>query len=237
MLLHDQALLMLAIACLYLYDSALFLFHNEVVLEAGGRGYIVSTGLVMELRGRHLFLPNPCLPHRAMARLSWPDGGSPDWRPASWNRSRLALRAIAPWTWWLLGLFFVALPLALGLGGEVTLLIWLVLTYLSIVAMLVQVYRHRAALGLAPRAVLALAFDALLCAPFALNMVRKISLRQAEAASLQGFASSMLSVDEQATLIGVLDDRIRTSLDHVEPDSEASKILSAYLNRYRDDLL
>lgn len=237
-MLHDKWLLMLAIACLYLYDSALLLFHNEneVVLEAGGRGYNVSIGSAMELGGKHLFLPNPCFPHRALARLSWPNGGSPDWRPARWKRSQLALCTIAPWTRVLFGLFFVALPLALGFGTDVLLLGWLALTYLSIVAMLVHVYRHRTALGLPPRAVLALAVDALLCAPFALNMIRKISLRQASAATLHVFASSMLSVDECAILAGVLDDRIRTSLDHLEPDSEAITTLSAYLDRYKDDL-
>lgn len=235
-MLHDQWLLMLAIACLYLYDSALMLFHNEVVLEAVGPRYAVSSGSAIELGRRHLFIPNPCFPHRAMARLSWPDGGSPDWRPTCWKRSQLALSVIAPWTWLLLGLFFVALPLALGFATDVVLLLWLALTYLSIVAMLLQVYRHRTALGLAPKVVLALAVDALLCAPFALNMVRKISLQQAHAASLHGFAWSMLSVDERAILAGVLVNRISTSLDHLEPDSEASTRLSAYLDRYKDDL-
>src|SRR6185312_8178370 len=151
MLPHDQWLLMGAVAGLYLYDAALLLFHNEVVLEARRRGYVVSVGSVLELRGRHLFLPNPCFPHRALARLSWPHGGSPDWRPTRWKRSMLALSVIAPWTWLLLGLFFVGLPCALQFGTDVVLLGWLALTYLVIATMLVQVCRHRKALDLAPR--------------------------------------------------------------------------------------
>ena len=233
---HDQWLLMLAIACLYLYDSALLLFHNEVVFETRGRSYVLSTGSEMQLRGKHLFVPNPCCPHRRLARLSWPDGGLADWRPARWSRARPALALIAPWTWLLLGLFFVALPLALAFGTDVLLLAWLVLTYLSIVAMLAHVYHHRTALGLAPRAVLALAVDVLLCAPFALNIIRKISLRQASAATLHGFALSMLSPDERAILTTALEARICTSLDHVEPDSEQAAALRACLNRYKDDL-
>ncbi len=233
---HEHWLLMGAIACLYIYDSALLLFHNEVVLEARPRRYVVSVGSAMEFGGRHLFLPNPCFPHRALARLSWPDGGSADWRPARWKRSQLALSLISPWTWLLLALFFGALPLSLWFGTDAVLLGWLVLTYLTIAAMLVQVFRHRKALGLPPRAVLALAGDALLCAPFALNIVRKISLRQASAATLHAFASSLLSADESATLAAQLHDRIRSSLDHLEPDSDASTTLRGYLNRCKDDL-
>ena len=236
MMLHQHWLLMGAITCLYVYDSALLLFHNEVVLEARHRRYVVSVGSVMEFGRRHLFLPNPCFPHRALARMSWPQGGSPDWRPTRWKRSRLALSLIAPWTWWLLSLFFVALPLALGFGTDLVLLGWLGLTYLSIVGMLVQVFRHRKALGLSSRAVLGLAGDALLCAPFALNMVRKISLHQAAAATLHAFASSLLATDERATLADALRGRISVSLDHVEPGSEASITLSTYLNRCKDGL-
>lgn len=236
MLLHDQWLLMGAIAGLYLYDSVMLLFHNEVALEACSKGYLVSVGSTLELGGRHLFLPNPCFPHRALARLSWPHGGSPDWRPVRWKRSLLALSVIAPWTWLLLALFFVGLPCALQFGTDVVLLGWLLLTYLVIAAMLVQVCRHRKALGLAPRAVVALAVDALLCAPFALNIIRKISLRQASAASLRGFAAAMLSPAENATLAGMLRGRIDISLDHVEPGSEASKTLRGYLNPDEDGL-
>jgi len=236
MLLHDQWLLVVAVAGLYLYDSAMLLFHNEVVLEARGQRYVISAGSAMEFGGRHPWLPNPCFPHRALARLSWPLAGSPDWRPARWRRARLALSVIAPWTWWLLGLFFVGLPLVLRFGSDVVLLGWLVLTYLSIAAMLAQVWRRRKVLGLAPRAVLALAIDALLCAPFALNMVRKISLRQSASASLRGFTSSMLSAAERTAVAGLLRDRIHTSLDHLEPGSEAGAALGAYLDLYKDDI-
>lgn len=230
---HDQWMLMGGVVGLYLYDSALLLFHNEVVLEARRRGYLVSAGGVLEFGGRHLFLPNPCCPHRLLIRAGWPDGESPDRRSARWKRSRLALSIIAPWTWLLLGLFLVALPGALWVGTNVVLLGWLLLTYAAIAAMLLQVYRHRNALNLSRRAVIALAFDALLCAPFAINMVRKISLRQA-APDLRSVAASRLSSAENSVLTGILRERIHTSLSFVEPGSDASDALHAYLKRFED---
>lgn len=235
MTLHDQWLLMGGVIGLYLYDSVLLLFHNEVVLEARRGGYIVSGGSKLEVGGRHLFLPNPCFPQRMLVRLSWPYDSLPGLRLARWKRAKLALSVVAPWTWMLLGLFFVGLPCALLVGTDVTLLGWLLLTYLTIAAMLVQVARHRKALNLSPRAVVALAFDALLCAPFALNIVRKISLRQVAPASLHAFASSTLSPAENAVLAGILRERIRTSLDFVEPGSETSDALHACLKRFEDE--
>lgn len=230
---HDQWLLMAGAALLYLCDSALLLFHNEVVLQVRRRGCLVSTGSALEFAGRRLFVPNPLLPDRVLARLSWPQGGSPDWRPARWRRLRLALLVIAPWTWLLLGLFWVVLPITLRFGTDTMLLGWLLTTYLTIAVMMAQVYRHRKALGLPPRAVLALTIDAFFCAPFALNIIRKISLRQSSSAPLRTFTLSELSVDENAALAVLLSERIRISLDHLEPGSEASNALITYLDQYK----
>lgn len=230
-MLHDQWLLMGGVVGLYLYDSALWLFHNEIVLEARRRNYHVSGGGILEFGGRHLFLPNPCCPHRVLVRLSWSAVESSDRRGTRWIRTRLALSVIARWTWMLLGLFFVGLPCALWVGTNAVLLSWLVLTYLVIGAMLMQVYRYRKALNLSRRAVIALAFDALLCAPFAINTIRKISLRQA-APSLRTAASSLLSSTENAVLTGILRERIQTSLSFMEPGSDASDALLAYWKHF-----
>lgn len=238
MTLHDHWWLMAGIVALYLYDSALLLFHNEIVLEARRSGYLVSGGTAMEFRGRHLFLPNPLCPHRPLIRLSWSvdephDGGA---QPIRWRRIKLALSVIAPWTWMLSGLFFVGLPGVLWFGTDALLLGWLVLTYLTILAMLGQVWVYRKALNLSGRDIAALGFDVLLCAPFAINMVRKISLRQAHSAGFYAFASSTLSAAENAVLCEILRGRIQTSLDFQEPSSSTSHALRAYLKNFEDGI-
>jgi len=234
MALSEPWVLMAGVLGLYLYDAALLLFHDEVVLEARRRGFVVSGGSSLELGGRHLFMPNPCCPHRVLLRLAWSGTASPLQR-VRWQRVGFTLAALAPWTWLLLGLFFVGLPCALWFGSHAVLLGWLLLTYLVIVVMLAQVYRRRKALNLSARAVLALAFDALLCAPFALNIVRKISLRQQAVPDLRRAAASMLTPAQQATLLDLLRGRIRTSLDFVEPGSAASDSLQACLTHFEDN--
>ena len=234
MTLQDQWWLMAGIAGLYLYDSALLLFHDEIVLETRRESHLVSGGAAMEFRHRHLFLPNPLCPQRPLIRMAWrvdePTEGMA--QGLQGRRVRLALSVIAPWTWLLLGLFFVGLPGTLWFGTEQLLLCWLVLTYFAIALMLGRVWRYRKALNLTGRAVAALAIDGLLCAPFAINMVRKISLRQAHPASLRAVAGAMLSPAENAALCGILRDRIQTSLAFHETDTVASDALRSYLKHF-----
>ncbi|WP_158755083.1 hypothetical protein [Dyella sp. S184] len=238
MTLHDHWWLMAGIVALYLYDSALLLFHNEIVLETRRSGCLVSGGAAMEFRGRHPYLPNPLCPHRPLVRLSWSvdeplDGSAHRIR---WRRIKLALSSIAPWAWMLFGLFFVGLPGVLCFGTDALLLGWLVLTYLTIIAMLGQVWVRRKALNLSGRAIAALSLDVLLCAPFAINMVRKISLRQVHSSGLYAFASSTLSAAEKAVLCEILRGRIQASLDFQEPNSGASHALRAYLKNFEDGI-
>ena len=234
MTLQDQWWLMAGIVGLYLYDSALLLFHNEIVLEARRDGYLVSGGTAMEFRHRRLFLPNPLCPQRPLIRMAWrvdePIDKVPQRLPGP--RVRLSLSVIAPWTWLLLGLFFVGLPTTLWFGTEQLLLGWLVLTYLAIALMLGRVWRYRKALNLTNLAVAALAFDGLLCAPFAINMVRKISLRQPHPTSLRALAAGTLSPAENTALCRILRDRIQTSLAFHESDTAASDALRGYLKHF-----
>lgn len=234
MTLQDQWWLMAGIAGLYLYDSALLLFHNEIVLEVRRDGYHVSGGMAMEFRHRRLFLPNPLCPQRSLTRMAWrvDDPAEQTAQRLHGQRVRLALSMIAPWTWLLLGLFFVGLPATLWLGREQLLLGWLVLTYFAILVMLGRIWRYRKALNLTGRAVAALAFDGLLCAPFAINMVRKLSLRQPHRANLRAVAEGVLSPAENAALCKILRDRIETSLAFHEPESAASGALRSYLQHF-----
>lgn len=235
MTLHDQCWLLAAVAALYLYDGALLLFHNEIVLEARRAGWRVYAGTSMEFRSRHLFVPNPLCPQRPLMRLGWrvDEPAQAVAPPPRGRRVMLALSRLAPWTWLLLGLFFAGLPAALWFGTPWLLLGWLLLTYLTIGLMLGRVWRYRKALNLSGRAVLALAFDALLCAPFAINMVRKISLRQPAPARLRGVAAT-LSPAAHAALCRILRERIRLSLAFHEPDTAASQALRGYLQHVED---
>lgn len=237
MILHDGLLLLGGVVALYLYDSALLLYHNEIVLVARRNGYGISGGSAFELGGRHVFLPQPLCPHQALFRLNWPQRGvaDKDAEPMRLRRTMVALSALAPWMWLLLALFVAGLPYALFASGSVVaLLAWIVAVYVIIIATLLQVYRYRKALNLSGRAVMAIAVDALLCAPFALNIVRKIGLRQRLEVDLRTLAATMLPPVAVHDLTDVLGQRIKLSLAFAEPGSAQAQALHAYLNSFEE---
>ncbi|MBE1159419.1 hypothetical protein [Dyella acidiphila] len=236
MSLHDGLLLLGGVVALYLYDSALLLYHNEIVLIGAGGSYRVSAGSGLELGGRHVLLPSPWLPHQPLFRLSWPQQGVYAHEPQSMRnrRVRIGLTAVAPWVLVLLILFGAGLPCVLFVSGRLdVLLAWITLVYAVIVLALLQVYRHRKALNLSGRAVAAIALDALLCAPFALNIVRKIGLRQKLDVDLRTVAKS-LPAPALAELTVILRQRIHTSLGFVEPGDAATHTLTAYLAAFEE---
>jgi hypothetical protein len=235
MTLHDVLLLLGGVVAFYLYDSALLLYHNEIVIVSARSGCRVSGGSTFELRGRHVFLPNPLCPHRPLFRLNWPEHGklSEAGRPASSRRVVVVLSTLAPWMLLLLFLFAVALPyMLLVVQSAQALLAWIATVYAVIIFILFQVHRHRKALNLSGRAVAAIALDALLCAPFALNIVRKIGLRQRFDTDLRVVAATRLSPQAVRDLVGILDERIHASLQFVEPDAPASEALKTYLHHF-----
>jgi hypothetical protein len=232
MSLHDGLLLLGGVVVLYLYDSALLLYHNEIVLIGTRSGYRVSAGSGFEFGGRHVFLPQPLLPHQTLFRLSWPRQGvyASDTQPVRFHRVRVALAAVSPWACLLLLLFAVGLPYVLFVSGRVeALLAWIAAVYAVIVMTMVQVYRYRKALNLQRRAVAAIALDALLCAPFALNIVRKIGLRQHFQVDLRTVAKTVLPPLTIQELITIMRERIHTSLGFLEPGEADFRTLAAYL--------
>jgi hypothetical protein len=76
----------------------------------------------------------------------------------------------------------------------------------------------------------AIALDALLCAPFALNIVRKIGLRQHFDGDLRVVAATRFSPRALDDLADVLHRRIHASLNFIEPDAPAFQALNTYLH-------
>lgn len=228
------------IVLLYLYDSALLLYHDEVAFETR-KGGIVAGGLVLELGGRLLFVPNPLTPHRPLYRLSWLAAPKPDAGGGAASLRRLAgrLSVLAPWSLWLLALFFVGLPGCLWLSGtHAALLAWLVAMYGSILAALGVVVARRRRLALTNRQLWSLAWDALLCPPFALNLLRKISLEHSRRLDLRAVLSDTAGAGASVALARVVQSRIATSLTFAQAGGDQEGALRgamAFYRRFADD--
>ena len=165
---------------LYLYDSALLLFSNEAVLTPRGKDRWLagfgSTGTTF--KGKGLYIPNPLLPARPVFRLAWAfEGGAA--RPVDpWAGGRKAFARFAPLTWSLAAVMFVLLPVSLtGRFGDWLLLLAFLLIYVNVLCILVLLWVSRKKYSLAAGSFAAIALDLLVCPPFALNLIRRLSLR------------------------------------------------------------
>ncbi|MBL8532534.1 MAG: hypothetical protein JNL33_01660 [Betaproteobacteria bacterium] len=173
-----EVLLMAAILGLYLYDSAQLLYRNEAVLiPAGQNDWIVGFGSEhLGVLRKELYIPNPLLMHRPMFRMSWQLEGN----DAATSLAQPPVRAffpLAPLVWSMAIALFVFLPVGFFTRlGEPVLLLALVLLFTSILLALAWTWAHRGELQLSARRFLGLAFESLVCPPFALNLIRHLSM-------------------------------------------------------------
>jgi hypothetical protein len=178
--LEDAILLMGLVALLYVGDSTLLLHRNEgVLLAAGGKRWSVDLGSRdFRLAGKHVFIPNPLLPHRPLFRLTWQLEGAAAGTADDWDAHREAVRPLAPFIWAIAIALFVLLPLGFFTRlGDPPLVAALVLLYAGIIAALTWVWRNRLKFALDGKQFAGLAFESLVCSPLALNLTRKLCAR------------------------------------------------------------
>lgn len=232
MRLSAEASLMLLAAALYLYDSLLLLSSNEAVLLRGwGRRWSAGFGANQwKLGGKEPYLPNPFAPQHPLFRLAWTfegeakeaaAGAAPLQAPAwiDWLGTTVVTSAIC---------IFVLLPLGLfssvGTAFTVSAVAGL---YLSILASLGMVFRRRGELGLSDWQFAGMAFQCLVCPPFAVNLVRKVCTRVVvdepftQAAQRTVRPEDMLEVNAQCLL------RIEEQIDFEVPDTPRMQALQA----------
>jgi hypothetical protein len=172
---------MFLVVGLYFYDSGLLLFCNEGILVPAARGWKIQFGFrEPRIAGKELFLPAPWLLHRPMYRLSWQfEGGIAQTQLLERHVMRHAPPILVLLVWSIAMVLFLLLPLGLftSLGSRI-LIAAAGLLYLSIVFALGYLWAHRETLGLTGKQVGKLAFEYLICPPFALNLIRAVSLAQ-----------------------------------------------------------
>lgn len=218
----------------YLLDSAQFLYGNELLfVRTRGRWRNVAASEAL-LLGRRVLLPNPLTPFAPLMRLCWSESttsGAPPARAAAPGLRR-ALRPLQFGVMFLLMLIAVALPATLLCYGQgLPLLMLLASVYVLNLGMTFWIWRRRAALGLAKRACAILSVDLLACPPFAINLVRKITMQQPLAGDPLLFARAQFTAAGFSALCALLARRIRQELAADEPGGERYRKLEALAQR------
>ncbi len=129
----------------------------------------------------------------------------------------------------LLALFFVGLPLVSFLYGSGPQLLWLfLLIYIDICVMLVLVYIRKDIFGISNKRYCVLLFESVVCAPFALNIVRKLCLYRSLSGDPIEFAKRSFGQEVFHNMVDVICWRIGEQLELIEEDTTRYSSLRSY---------
>ena len=213
-------MLLLGILAFYVYDAALLLYADEVVFMRKARRWSAAIGDGAIVGGRYLAFPALLSPGSPVFRAAWDADLGGEVRPTT----ATVLGVLRPLRWqaWLLALaLFAVVPLALALHFPPTWLLGvLAVIYLPTALAMLHIARRREILGLTRREVAAIAFDVLACPPFALNLVRRVSLRCGLADAAPVFADAVLDAASRARLQQSLDARRALLAGDPEPSAK-----------------
>ncbi len=218
----------------YLYDSAQLLWHNELLYVRGAGHWRAEGPSAISWFGRRLYLPNPLLPQRPGFRIHW---NLVDQRTTLVALPDDFLRALRPigLISLLLGWLLLLLPLISWTLGTGLALLLLFAAYYGLASLAVAfMLRHRAALRLSGSACASLAFDALACAPFAANLVRKIALRQGIDGDPLAFAREQFTPPARDALRTLLLRKLEEEQAGEEPAPERRAQIALLLRKLGD---
>lgn len=217
----------------YLYDSIQLLWQNELLCIRAGKRWRIQAESSLRISARRLVLPHPLLPHRPQFRAAWSVADERAAALPDLNGLLSALKPIGILCQMLLWLLLSLAPMCWILGAGVIVLAQFALYYLLIIAALVLVFRQRSPLALSTRAFWSLAFDVLVCAPFAVNLLRKLSLRR-DLGDPVAFAAREFDASTRAELAQLIHRRLEEEQAGEAPSPQRQQQIAQWLARLRD---
>lgn len=232
MTLSYEGLLVIGILAFYLYDSAMLLFFNDIIfVERYGTWSFACPSDRWQILGKLLYFPNPLKPDASLFRLTWSTDSQTSIDSQDEATERL-IKALNPLRYLALGLLFImifGLPVViLILGTGLWFYILLAAIYITILLMLFYSYWRKGALGISRRVWATLAFEIVLCPPFALNIVRKLTLKHVLTSNPIDFARRYFMKESFHKLIHSVQMRLNEELELVDSDSHRSAEIRAY---------
>ncbi len=211
----------------------MLLYSDELIfIEIGGR-WSFSTGSTVQLLRKNPYVPNPLTPDSLLFRVNWSAAAL---TPGEGQESaiRQIKDALSPLRYTTVALFMlllVAFPLFLLFGPRFWLGILVGVIYLVILVMLVQIYSQRTSLGYTGRQFVVMAFEALACAPLALNLVRRITLGSSIITDPVSFAQRFFDADAFSSLVTTISHAVDEALEEEGEVTSHRLELEAYRKR------
>jgi len=229
-----EVLLIAGIIGFYVFDSALILYFNEVLFIRRANQWSFSLpDTRWQALGRYLYIPNPLSPDQVLLRCHWsPSESMPATDPS--NRETVMepyvpLQYLIVVLWVLL---LIASPVALlAVGAGWFFLGLILLAYMVAIGMVVYAFRHRVRFGMSMRDAAKLGFDSLVCIPFAINLVRKISLQHSPGGDVIELGKRLLPDDIFHRFVRDVGSRVDEELAIIDDRSPRYQMLKSYQAR------
>ena len=222
-----EAWLTLLAAALYLYDSAQLLPSNQVILVETGRSrWRAAFGSIRwKLLGKEPMIPNPLLPGRRMTRLIWSHEAGLVAKPGALPPQ---MPEVSRWlpviVYTELVLIFVWLPTLLFLYPvQILLALVAVAIYTCSIAGVFVARPQCLRDGMSSAAFWKMGFECIVCPPFSVNLVRKVSLASPIQLTLDVAAASLLSAEDIEQLRSEMRARVQEEID-AEPETSPRAI-------------
>jgi hypothetical protein len=218
----------------YLYDCTQLLWHNELLFVRAGSRWRAEGPSDISWLGRRLYLPNPLLPQRPGFKVHW---NLNDTRAAAAPVPAEFLRALRPIgfvTMLLCGLLLLLPLISWMLGAGLVMLLLFAAYYGLILLALAFMLARRKILQLPGSACASLAFDALACAPFAINLVRKIALRRGMEGDPVAFAGTQFAPAERDALRTLLARKLEEAAAGAPPAAEQRTQIAVLIGKLGD---
>jgi hypothetical protein len=220
----------LGIIGFYFYDAFMLLNINELILTRSTRHWSYKFPLLdFQLLRKYPLLPNPLTPNVVLFRTFWP-GNDQHLNPKELDVFTKSLLPVQIIVVLLLLLMLVCLPaVAFVYGSGVNLLIIFSLIYLVIVSILIYVLTQKDNLYLTKAKFISIAFESIACPPFALNIVRKITLNHPLLGDPYVFSKKVFDSNTQLSFTRDLGYAIEENLKFLETGSNRYIELKEYL--------
>ena len=231
-----EALLVLGVFGLYCYDSFMLLNFNELIFIRFKKKWSYKFPILsLQLLRKFPFLPNLLTPNVPLFQVFWPsrDQGLNINELNTFIKSVLPIQIISVL---LLLLMFVCLPIvAFRYGSGINLLIVFFAIYILIISILIYLFTQKNNLKLSNTKFVSIAFESIVCPPFALNIVRKISLNYPINVDPYIFSKEMFDEPTKKSFKYRLCIIIKKKMSFFEDDSSRYIELNKYLNQIKSE--
>lgn len=211
-------LVIMGVICLiYVYDSTYLLYRNEAIVVAKFRGrYSVEFGSSSFLLfGKYVYIPNLLFAHRPIYRILWDTVNQETDMdaPQITGIAKFNLLNLAPYIWLMLFCIFILLPVGFYVPhGIVLVLAALACFYLTTITLITLLTIKKKILGIDTIRFIGICFESLVCAPCALNIIKKTASLNRVHADLIELSRTLLSpshlTDFHRELVAKIDDQL-----------------------------